>query len=202
MYCIKCLKYYAKHKLQNINRCCRGQICKICMIYGNYMCFYCKAHSSRYMQNGELQFDKAYKYIIRKYKYKDIVYGSLWYINFNSNREGDKFTYFYLYMNGIVYKLEWQSNGELHRNYDKPAYIDLNSIFKVKDVYMDQINSLAWQKNGRRHREENKPAYIKLHFNGNIWNLEWYYNDVPLHINKLQKLYLNEDGGFYFALKY
>ncbi len=192
MYCIKCLKYYAKHKLQNINRCCRGQICKICIKQRNYMCFYCKAHSSRYMQNEELLFDKAYKYRIRKYIYKDIIYHCVWYIDFNCDREGDKFSHIYLNRNGKVSYLGWQSNRKLHRNYDKPTTIDIGSIFKGK--YIDQINSLTWRLNGRCHREENKPSDIQLHFNGNIRKLEWYYNDVPLHINKLHNLHLNENG--------
>ncbi len=151
------------------------------------MCFYCKAHNSRYMQYKELLIDKAYKYKIRTYNYY-----CMWYIDFDCDREGDKFTYFYLNRNGKVYIFKWHSNGKYHRNYDKPTCINFNSIFK--NVYMDKINYLAWRQNGIRHREENKPSAIQLHFNGNIRKLEWYCNGVSLHINKLHKLYLNENG--------
>ncbi len=195
MHCIKCFKYYTKHKLQNINRCCRGQICKICIKQSNYMCFYCKAHSSRYEQSEELQFDKAYKYRILKYKCKNIFYRCVWYIDFNYNREGDKFTHIYLDWNGKVSYLEWQSNGELHRNYDKPAFIDFGSI--IKGEYDDRIIFLEWHQKGMRHRKENKPSYILLHLNGTIRYLEWYYNNVLLHNNKLNNVTFNENGDIY-----
>ncbi len=198
MYCIKCLKYYAKHKLQNINRCCRGQICKICIKQSNYMCFYCKAHSSRYMENEELRFDKAYKYIIRKYKHKNIIYRCVWYINLNYDRKDDKFTYIDFNRHGKVCILEWQSNGKLDRNYDKPTTVSLGFIvygegFLTEPIF-DRINYLSWRQKGILHREENKPSVIQLHFNGNIRKLEWYYNDVRLHINKLYNLHLNKNG--------
>ncbi len=191
MYCIKCLKYYAKHKLQNINRCCRGQICKICIKHSNYMCFYCKAHSSRYMQNEGLQFDKVYKYKIRNYKCKNIIYRCVWYTDFNCDRVSD--------MNGKVYHLSWLSNGNYHRNYDKPTIIIVGSIFK--DKYNDNIIYLVWHQKGLCHRGDNKPAYIELHFNGNIRKLEWYYNDdATPYINKLHNFYLNENGDIDSAL--
>ncbi len=117
----------------------------------------------------------------------------MWYIDFNYNRDGDKFTHINLNSNGKVYYFEWQSNGKLHRNYDKPSSINLGFI--IKDKYDDRIIFLAWRQNGIRYREDNKPSYIELHFNGNIRKLEWYYNDVPLHINKLHNLQLNENGG-------
>ncbi len=208
MYCIKCFKYCAKHKLQNINRCCRSQICKICMKRSYYMmCFYCKAHSSRYMQKEGLLFDKAYKYRIRKYKYKDIIYQCMWYIDFNYDREGNKFTCIYLNRNGKVSELECQSNGKFHRNYDKPTFIDFGSIIKGEyndndndndnDNVDDRIIFLAWHQKGMRHRKENKPSYILLHLNGTIRYLEWNYNNVLLHINKLNNVTFNENGDIY-----
>ncbi len=155
------------------------------------MCFYCKAHNSRYMQYGELLFDKAYKYKIRNYKH-NMIYSCDWYIDFNCYREDDKFTYVYLNMNGKVLHLGWQPNEMLHRNYDKPAFII--PFKKGKYKYNDRIYYLSWNQNGRYCRRENKPNVIQLHFNGNINYLGWYYIDMPLHINKLHNLYLNENG--------
>ncbi len=155
------------------------------------MCFYCKAYNSRYMQYRELLFDKVYKYKIRNYK-QNMIYSCDWYINFNCDREGDQFTGIYLYENGTISYLKWQPNGKPYRNYDKPTCIDFNYVFEV--VYNDRIRYLAWRHGGKFHREENKPCYIHLHFNGNIWKLEWYCNGVPLHINKLHNLRLNENG--------
>ncbi len=199
MYCIKCFKYYAKHKLQNINRCCSKRICKICIKHSNYMCFYCKAHCSRYKQNEELLFDKAYKYKIRKYKYKDIIYLCLWYTDFNCYREINGFARNNLNMNGKVSHLRWLFNGNYHRNYDKPTSIIVGSLFK--DKYIDNIVYLVWYQKGICHRGDNKPAYIELHFNGNIRKLEWYYNDdATPYINKLHNFYLNENGDIDSAL--
>jgi hypothetical protein len=55
----------------------------------------------------------------------------------------------------------WYINGELHRDGDKPAVIQVNG------------NQMMWAKNGLYHRENGNPAIVWA--NG---DREWYYNGV------------------------
>jgi hypothetical protein len=57
--------------------------------------------------------------------------------------------------------LRWYKDGQLHRDGDKPAWIDADG-------------TLVWYKNGQIHRDGDKPALIDA--SGALW---WFKNGVP-----------------------
>ncbi len=177
MYCDNCINFICdgKRELQNINRCCRGQICKICMNildlyymnHGHYMCFYCKAHSSRYKYNDGLKFDKAYKYKI----YKHILYSftrCIWYIDFDICREGDRYSYITIYKNGSIEFICFQLNNKyIYRIGNRPSIIAIdNKTFCIQ--------CLRWFINDQFISENNKKRYIFMYNNGNLHSLILY----------------------------
>ncbi len=196
-YCGNCINIISKDKwkLQNINRCCRGKICKICMntldlyyLYciGNNMCFYCKAQSSRYLYQyyRAHKLDKAYKYKIRKYVKTYIDYK--WYIGFDECREGDRPSNVDFYRDsGSIKSLAFMLNNEyIYRNCDRPSNI---SIYDNKRF---SIQCLCWFINEHSIRKNNKPHYIYIYNNGNLNSLSIYNKQeyTILFINETNKL--------------
>ncbi len=195
MYCGACLISSNKRELQNINRCCRGKICKICMersnYISNYMCFYCNAHRSRYKNIGILKLDKAYKYKITINAMHSFNRYITRYIYFTMGREGDEPCRINLSENGSIKSLEWWIYNIQHNNYiyrlndDKPRTIYMGSLSNGTAF---QIVYIVWNSD----RKKNKLGDIYFHDNGNIYYYKWYRNSNGRPL--IHRIQLNDSG--------
>jgi hypothetical protein len=121
------------------------------------------------------------------------------------------------YTNGVYYEYKidvynnqfWYKNGELHRDYDKPAVINFGGTQKwYKNGKLHRDNDMPavifytgtqiWYKNGKEHRDNDMPAvidsygkYKKWYKNGKKYNpVKYRYNKhVIVYSNRTRKQY-------------
>jgi hypothetical protein len=89
------------------------------------------------------------------------IYWSKYYTNGELHREGDKPAQIYYYFSGEIRNETWYDvEGAEHRDDDKPAFI---SYFKDGSV-----NQKRWYNHGNMHRGDDQPAVITYDIDGNV----------------------------------
>jgi antitoxin component YwqK of YwqJK toxin-antitoxin module len=127
-----------------------------------------------YYNENNTYFDKsqdAFGQLTGKYESTDLDGGKI--IRYLSNgqlhREGDRPAQIEYYKNGNKEYETWAVNNEIHREGDKPAQIE---YYENGNKYHEK-----WLINGQHHREGDKPAQIKYYKNGNKECESWSVND-------------------------